>query len=91
MDYMDTLVYFHNKVFNASKWNSFKFLLEFKTVETRGPFFPFLFVLAMEVLSWLLERTREGGSLLGFRVGWGGGRRREGERGDGSLSSFVSK
>ena len=34
-------MYFHNKVFSASEWNTFRFLLEFEGVETKGSFFPF--------------------------------------------------
>lgn len=79
MDWMDILVYFHNNVFSASEWNTFKFFPDFKGVETRGSSFP-LFVLAMEVLNCLWERVSEGGYLLGFRV-----------RGGGSLSSFVCR
>ena len=86
MDYMDTLVYFHNKVFNASKWNSFKFLLEFKTVETRGPFFPFFVCPGHGGVELVVGEDKGGGLLVRFSSRVGGWKEEgRGERGWKSL------
>lgn len=77
-------MHIHNKVLSACQWDPFCILSKLEEVETRGPLSPYLFDLAMEVLSCLLERAREGAYFLGFRV-----RRRWGEELDVSHLLFV--
>ncbi|KAL6325768.1 hypothetical protein AAG906_026597 [Vitis piasezkii] len=50
------------------KWCISTASFSLKGVETRGSPIPYLFVIAMEALSSLLVRAREGGFLSGFKI-----------------------
>ena len=50
-------MHIHNKVFNAGQWYTFRFLLEFEGVETRGSSFSF-FICSDYGGAELLEREQ---------------------------------
>ena len=53
------------------------FFQSLRELRQGDPFFPYLFVIAMEALSSLLLKVGLGGFILGFKVGGRGGREKE--------------
>ena len=64
------MVQLHWKIFSTHKWDSNRLIPKFSRAK-EGPF-PYLFILAMEALSQILLRVREGGFISGFKVSGGG-------------------
>ena len=61
-------MYLKTKVVSVSEWHSIGVFQSSRVLRQGDPFSPYLFVLAMEVLSCLLRRAKEGGYLSGFKV-----------------------
>ena len=71
MDKLDYIMHFKYLFFYTHKWLTIWILPTTKRSKTRGPSFPFLFIVAAEVLSKLLQKAEERNKLKDIRLAKG--------------------